>query len=287
MTGDARFDRVIVVDGSASSTARRGRDSIWVAVGGPGGVEPPSNPATRADAAALVVERCVGRTLLLVDWSLGYPVGTAALLGLDASGMTPRRSTAGALTALIVDGADNTNNRFAVAAELNRRTDEPGPFWGVPASTADEHLTATKRLAHSVDEWRIVEHRLRAMGHRPASCWQLLGAGSVGGQTLLGIPLVERLRSTLGPDRRLAVWPFDTGLEVPSPIHDVVVAETWPTLFPFAPGDHRVRDAAQVDAVARACLSAMRSDDLARWFVPEVDDVAAVVGEEGWILGAT
>jgi len=42
-----------------------------------------------------------------------------------------------------------------------------------------------------------VERKLLASGRRPFSVWQLLGCGAAGSQTLLGLPVCERLRAGL------------------------------------------------------------------------------------------
>ena len=46
-----------------------------------------------------------------------------------------------------------------------------------------------------VGEFRITEERVKWSGVK--SQWQLYGAGSVGSQTLLGIPYVRKLRKEL------------------------------------------------------------------------------------------
>ena len=287
------FDRVVTVDGSASSRPKRGRDSIWIGHAEADRSEPPLNPATRAGALDALTERCgrPGRTLLAVDWSLGYPTGTAAHFGLvdrSGAGAAPWRAMHDHLAAVVVDGADNHNNRFEIAGELNARVTGDGPFWGAPRSRVTGHLAATKPASTRLGEWRFAEQRLRALGLRPASCWQLTGAGSVGSQSLLGIALLSRLRRRLAP-RRLAIWPFDTGLASPAGDVDVVVAEMWPTLLLAGvrlPEDV-VRDAAQVDLTACRLFDADRSGELVDWWAPTVADRSAVIGEEGWVIGLT
>ena len=144
-----------------------------------------------------------GRTLLGVDFSLGYPAGTAEALGLSG---TPWRAVWTLLSALVVDADDNANNRFEVAADLNRRIGGgPGPFWGCPPSRRSPTLTTTKTRPDPLAEWRIVEAELRRGGHRPFSGWQLLGVGSVGSQSLVGIPRLAALERSLrarGSNRR-------------------------------------------------------------------------------------
>lgn len=273
------FDRVVVVDWSANSRPSRGRDSIWIAVL-EGDRISTTNPSTRTEAAGQLDEVCrrVGRTLVGVDFSLGYPTGTAAALDLDG---IPWRSTWELLTELVEDADDNTNNRFEVAAELNARLGAgPGPFWGCPPRRRTSRLTTTKVDPSPLAEWRGVEHVLRRRGLRPFSSWQLLGAGSVGSQSLLGIPRIVRLeRALTEAGRTVAVWPF-SGVE---PTADVVVAEVWPSLHPVAEQEGRVRDEVQVAETARR-LAAGGALPSPGW--PSDDVRVSVRDEEGWILGA-
>lgn len=282
------FERVVTVDGSASSRPVRGADSIWCGVIDGGAAAPPINLSTRREllASLIALASRSGRTLIAVDWSLGYPAGAADALGL--SGPTPRLAMWSHLRRSIVDGADNTNNRFEVAGELNGRFGSPGPFWGVPRSMATASITSTKQSFEAVGEWRLAEDRVRATRRWLSSCWQLGGAGAVGGQSLVGIPVVASLAEALAP-RRVSVWPFDTGLTSPVDDVDVVIAEMWPSLFVSADdlAHAEVRDAVQVDVMARLLHAADLDGRLARWWSPEVpeNEVERVVDEEGWILG--
>ena len=278
------FDRVVIVDWSASARPVRGRDSIWIAVTDvASGEVRTSNPTTRSQACGELEAACrgEGHVLLGVDFSLGYPAGTAEALGLSG---TPWRAIWTLLSSLVVDADDNVNNRFEVAAELNRRIGGgPGPFWGCPPSRRTPALTATKVLPEPMMEWRIVETELRSGGHRPFSGWQLLGAGSVGSQSLVGIPrLVQLERSLLAAGRTVEVWPFGTwNGEAPAP--DVVIAEVWPALHPLPELDGRVRDQVQVVETARrlAGLTAVR---VGATLTDEAQRRVRLA--EGWVLGA-
>ena len=233
----------------------------------------------------LVDESVDGRTLIGVDFSLGHPAGTAAALGLP--GEAAWSSTWGLLDDLIVDGPTNRNNRFEVAAVLNERmTGLAGPFWGCPPSARSEHLRSTKPVGFGpVDEWRAVESRLRSRGRRPFSSWQLLGAGAVGSQSLLGIPVMSRLATRLG--HRAQIWPFTTGLAVPScDPGGVVIAEVWPSMLEVVADRERVRDAVQVETAAAWLASRDREGSLGALFCPEVEpDVRRRRGARGG-LGA-
>ncbi len=282
------FDRFVVVDWSANSTPKLGRDSIWIADGHPTGAVTLTNLATRAAAEAFLVDLfesdSASSMLVGVDFSLGYPKGTAVALGSTG---TPWSAMWALLAASIVDDDRNANNRFAVAAALNLRlTGCAAPFWGCPPAQVSSTLASTKPCPpSSLAEWRTVETQLRASGRRPFSSWQLLGAGAVGSQSLLGIPMIARLRERLG--ERVHVWPFTTGFAVPA-LDDgaVVVAEVWPSMLTI-PIDGTVRDAAQVATTVGWLAEADCDGRLDALLSPALtSEVSAVaVAEEGWVLG--
>ncbi len=225
--------------------------------------------------------------LIGFDFPFGYPAGTAAGLGLTGS---PWRSTWELLAELITDNDRNANNRFDVAAGLNRRLGPAaGPFWGCPASRLQPHLTATKpAFAGPLAEYRLCERALRAAGLRPFSVWQLSYAGGVGGQALVGIPLLASLLRA--HPQRVEVWPFTTGLtRRPAAANPaaVVLAEVWPSRFATSHPPGVVKDASQVTQTVAVLAAADRGGELDAWFGPSLgdDDRQRVEGEEGWILG--
>ncbi len=287
------FDRFVVVDWSANSTPKLGRDSIWIAAHEPPGAISVTNLATRSAAEAFLVDLVesdsTSSTLIGVDFSLGYPKGTATALGLAE----PRWSAMWDLLAEQIDDDErNANNRFVVAAALNQRlTGCAAPFWGCPPSQVTPTLAATKPAPDgALVEWRTVEAELRALGHRPFSSWQLLGAGAVGSQSLLGIPMIVRLRERFG--EWVQVWPFTTGFSCPALDGGaVVVAEVWPSMWAIDPVDavDTVRDAAQVRAAVRWLAETDRCGGLADLFSPALprEASAQAIAEEGWVLGVT
>lgn len=282
------FDRHVVVDWSANSTPKCGPDSVWIAVRDERG-QSVTNLPTRSAAMAFLVDLVVSEPaasmLLGVDFSLGYPAGTADALGLEGAAWS---ATWELLTALISDDDRNANNRFAVAADLNGRiTGAASPFWGCPRSRVNDRLTSTKPTRSSgLGTWRSVEEVLRSQGRRPFSSWQLTGAGAVGSQSLLGIPRLQRFRRLLGD--RVEVWPFTTGLRAPDVAPGlIVVAEVWPSIVPVDPAEGTVRDAAQVVGTARWLADHDRDGRIAPLFEPKLErrTAEAVVAEEGWVLG--
>jgi len=302
--GRAVFDRFVVVDWSANSAPKLGRDSIWIAVYGRTGdghawEMSVTNVPTRVAAEAFLVELSesdrTATTLLGVDFSLGYPAGTAAALGLHGA---PWSAMWTLLADRITDDDRNVNNRFAVAAELNDRlTGGPEPFWGCPPSAASRHLTTTKPAsgrsaavtpssAGVLAPFRAVEDALRAQGHRPFSSWQLLGAGAVGSQSLVGIPRLHGLRRRF-PDR-MHIWPFTTGFRTPTLVDGaIVVAEVWPSMLDVGDIGDGVRDAVQVSATARWLADADTAGRLDALFSPALSPevTSAAIAEEGWVLG--
>lgn len=300
------FDVVIVVDWSANATPKRGADSIWsyeLAVGDNGdngdssgdGAAAPLNHRTRASAREHLTTRLVElagkRVLLGFDFAFAYPAGFAAAAGLDAT-TAPWQAVWQHVARHITDDQRNRNNRWAVAAALNERLGAPH-FWGSPPARAGTHLATTKPAQFTLAEFRRSEAHLRALtGRRPFSAWQLLGAGAVGSQTLMGLPTLHHLRHAPGLSDRTRVWPFETGL-VANPWagrpHDgIVLAEVWPSAIDSLTidcADHPIKDARQMITLARAFDAAAIDGSLAQAFEgpSHAEDIAAAM-EEGWVL---
>jgi len=284
------FDAIVIVDWSANSTPKRGVDSIWVHRSG----REPVNPRTRHEAAAVLaatLHDLAGRRVLVgVDFALGYPAGFARAAGL-AGGTPAWESIWTHLADSLLDDHRNRNNRWQVAAELNARLGAL-QFWGVPPARASEHLTATRPPSSPLPRLRRTEEHVRsATGRPPSSVWQLLGVGSVGSQSLTGIPMLEVLRRDPALGRRVLVWPFETGFttEPSTAAESIVIAEVWPSMVTLDPDDHPVKDAQQVIALSRQFARLDAAGELAPRFAPAItDDIAALaVAEEGWVLHAS
>jgi precorrin-8X/cobalt-precorrin-8 methylmutase len=277
------FDAYVAVDWSAAKRPKTGPNSVWICSAG----EPPENPSTRDEATervrALLRELVSGgrRVLVGFDFAYGYPHGFADAVG---AGAEPWRGIWELLGREVADDAANRSNRFDVAVALNARLDPP-PFWGWP--TRDDRLPTRKPQRRVLPEFRATERILRASGHRPFSVWQLAGHGSVGSQSLVGIPRVLSLRDDAELASVSAVWPFETGFAAPAA--QVVHAEIWPSLTATR-ALHPVPDADQVASLAAWWAELDEADALAPLFESppglSEDDAEAAVREEGWILGA-
>lgn len=269
-----RFDRVIVADWSASSArspARPSADAIWL-----GSVDADRASSTyhrrRAEAEAALAQaidaaQAAGESLLIgCDFPMGYPAGFAARL----TGIVSARAVWAWLAAHVQDGPDNRNNRFDVAARINRHFGGAGPFWGRPASLDLPDLPATKAVdygALALSERRRVE----TVVPRAQPVWKLYTTGAAGSQGLMGQPMIHRLSRRPG----VAVWPFD-------PVGQITLAEVYPSLLAraVAADPAPIKDEAQVRLLARALFTLSQRGQLAALF-----DVAGGP-EEGWILGA-
>lgn len=301
------FDELVMVDWSAASSPRTGRDSIWVAHGAAGlgapvrTANPPTRTAAMDEVAGLLDRaRTAGRTALVgVDFSLGYPAGfarcTRCMHGPEGRRPTcpPWQATWQLLTETIVDGADNANNRFEVADRINRLTGT-ALFWGRPQGGPFDRLRSLppRRVVPPglrPNPCRSLRAAERAAGAGIRSNFQLYGGVTVGSQVLTGVPWAQRLLGRFRP--AMAVWPFETGFATDPQArgHQLVLAESWPSLFVRSVRPGMVRDEVQVKGVLETWRQA-QSVGWRRWFDPPGAAAAAASGsppheEEGWILG--
>lgn len=281
---DGAFDTVIIVDWSARakpSPKKPRKDAIWIGVHGAGGAEE-HYCTTRLEAEAklnalLTAEAVAGRRVLVgFDFPMGYPAGFAKRL----TGSDTARAVWQWLAAHISDDARNTTNRLAVGGQINALFQPiPGPFWGRPQGQDIAHLPFTKAVdytALSLSERRAVERLLPSA----SPVWQLMGAGSVGSQSLTGLPMIHRLAQRPG----CKVWPFENTEA------NLVLAEVYPSIITAAvarsiAASHdpqaQIPDQWQVRLLAQALYRLSAHGMLTPLF-----DTPAIAREEGWILGA-
>lgn len=294
------FSAFVIVDWSAAAKPSTGPDSVWI------GVLKRDvrfrmtfesfNPPTRAEAEKRLatilddLKKRGERALVGFDFPLGFPRGFAAALQLK--GDQPWRAVWDQLDRMVKDKPDNTNNRFGVGAEINRRlTGGPFPFWGCPPKDTLTTLQPKRVRAHTEDdlpEFRFADKAAKGA----ASIWKLYYNGSVGGQAILGIPAVRRLKLARGDEVR--IWPFETGFQAltPADLEGVlaVVTEVYPSMFKAQAAPGEVKDLAQVRATAEHFARLDEAGKLSELFrgpaalSPEEAEIAA--REEGWILGA-
>ena len=268
----SRFDTILMVDWSGGHD--RGpapvKDAIWAGVVRDGISEEPVYLRNRQVAEGWLTdfldgESAAGRRVLAgFDFPFGYPAGVAAAI----TGQADPFALWDWLEARIKD-APRTNNRWQVAGEMNALFPGIGPFWGNGSKTDVDGLPRRKtvRAGHGCTETRAVERSAPGT----FSVWQLAGAGAVGSQVLMGLPVLARLRRRFGD--ALSVWPFE------APERQIVLAEIWPSLINRAvrADPDAIRDRAQVRLLAQA-FAGLGDEDMAACLAPRS-------AEEGWILG--
>ncbi len=288
------FDNYIMIDWSAASKPNTGSDSIWI------GVLKRDvrlqlrfehfNPPTRKEAIEIIINELQGfekrgdKTLVGFDFAFGYPKGTALALGIEANW----RGMSGFLSKEFIDKPDNDNNRFQLASKMNRlMSGANSPFWGTPPKFVNSFLSAKKPAALAkIPEMRIAD----IDGSVASSVFKLYAPGSVGSQTITGIPYVAKLREKF-PNSR--IWPFEIGFE---PLNregleniDIVFAETYPSMLKTKPLAGETKDLAQIRALALHFAELDDGHKLGAVFGGKRkfsdEEIEKITSEEAYILG--
>ncbi len=266
------FDTVLMVDWSGGND--RGptpkKDAIWVCAARAGMSEEPvylRNRQVAEDwiAAFLTAERAAGRRVLAgFDFAFGYPVGFGkTLTGSDDP------FAIWDWFAERVEDAPGSNNRFDLAGQINGLFSGLGPFWGngLKRDIADLPRKGRDRNGHQMPERRKAEEH--AKGAFPV--WQLSGAGAVGSQVIMGLPMLVRLRQRFAA----SVWPFEPL------ISDIAIVEIWPSLISKAVAasqpEGRIKDAHQVWLLAQT-ISGLPDTDLDRLLKTPPNPEGSILG---------
>ena len=290
------FDAYVIVRWSAASKAAAGADSVLIGLVRRDvrfrNTYSSQSAATRAEGEKkllAILEDLAKRgekVLLGLDFPLGLPRGLAA--GLKLTG-EPWQAVWNQLDRMVKDKPDNTNNRFGVGAEINRRlTGGPFPFWGCPPRDALTTLQPKRTREHEagdLPEMRLTETRVKGA----PSIWKLYYNGSIGGQAILGVPMVKRLKAKYGDE--LKAWPFETGFGAPdlSGVR-IVAAEVFTAGAETKPAAGESKDQTEIRAYAEQIARLDEGGKLAPLFgapkdLPEAG-IEIARSEEGWILGA-
>lgn len=296
------FDHFIVVDWSSRSKpspAKPTKDAIWVAQATAEGKITTRYFRTRHYCVDYMTGRLARlhgqgkRVFVGWDFAFGYPTGLSRALGCKKK--QGWKFIWKLLDKLIVDQANNKNNRFQVGALLNGRlTGGSGPFWGAPRGESGIFLHTKRDFSYPVRTKRatLAERRLterRVKKTQPA--WKLAYAGSVGGQSLVGIPYLRRLCK--GPEdwRKAAlVWPFSTNFERKLPARGPITlhAEIYPSMLTPLRRD-KIPDREQVRTYVAWLQQQARDGRMSEHLAGPKDlsdtDRKIVVRHEGWIFG--
>lgn len=265
------FEFVVTCDWSAAVGRKPnpGEDRCWIAWSSPDERSEPLYCPTRLEAEAriteLLVEHKDRRSFVGFDFAIGFPAAD------DGSPVLPTgRELCALLTERITDDASGVNNRFEVAGQLNReikaKTGAPhGPFWGRPRELDLPDLPMKRPAETGVQKLRPAEVAARkATRTKPKSPWQLAGAGSVGSQSLMGLPTVHRLLTHPQLADRASLWPFDDA-------NEITIAEIYPSMHEQHTPSYWYKDARQVVDTRDSILA--------------MSDPTNPTAREGWIYG--
>jgi len=269
------FDTHVVVDWSGGNDAgpRPRKDAIWACSSRDASPFYLRNRHVAEDwlVSLIKAEQSAGRRCLIgFDFPFGYPQGFAQAV----TGSSDPLALWDWLETRIEDHPER-NNRCQVASDINALFNGIGPFWGNPFRAQDFTHLPRKGLARTntdFPERRTVETRAKGS----FTCWQLAGAGAVGSQVLMGLPVLARLRRRF--KGQVSVWPFEA-LDAP-----VAFVEIWPSLIASqiakAQRPDEIKDAAQM-RVLSGVLASLDKRGRLKAMLAEGREGAS----EGWILG--
>lgn len=243
-------------------------DAIWAGVQRGQTTEPPLYFRNRQLVTTWLEDQIeaalmAGKTSLIgFDFPFGYPAGFGRHLTDHDDPLKLWDWFADRIT-----DTPKANNRFDIAGEINATLPGVGPFWGnaLKRDIADLPRKGLVRTPNPFPERRAVETHAKGS----FTCWQLSGAGAVGSQVMMGLPVLHHLRTTF-PDQ-ISIWPFEA-LTKP-----IAFVEIWPTLYAGPAPVGMIKDAHQVQATAKhlAGLSVTKLHE----------DLQVTAPIEGWILG--
>jgi hypothetical protein len=232
------------------------------------------------------------------DFDFGFPRGLAKSMGYD--GDQPWRFIWDFVSNEIEDTESNVNNRFEVASKINSIVTQGngfGPLWGCPRNMKLDYLAPTSPEYPFLSANACQLRKKRWCEHREIKAqpvWKLIGTASVGGQSLVGIPILNKLRNHPTLEHMSAIWPFETGFGLDETVRSspfILHIEIWPGILTrFLDATVGIRDQAQV----RRTVNWLHEWDSAgkisqlmsppQWLDSEKIDDA--VKEEGWVVGS-
>jgi len=241
------------------------------------------------------------RVIIGYDLDFGFPAGFISTL--DMPGAEPKwQKMWSKLCHLIEDDKTNANNRFEVASKLNalcmgNQLENIGPFWGCPLNKMSKSLYYKSPKYPFITKNGQVLKKSRwteTLEPKAQPVWKLIGSGSVGGQTLVGIPAVARLRYNPSLTAISKIWPFETGfnvVKIPFGVPFVLHVEIWPGILSGKLDPTiAIRDQAQVRASVQWISECDETGLLMQLLGPpkNLSETAQqeCVEEEGWVLGS-
>ena len=195
----------------------------------------------------------------------------------------------------------NRSNRFEVANDINallsKNREAAGPFWCTASEAAFFCVPQARpqQPFQTAQGFSIKSLRLADQRAGSDTPFRVFGTGSVGSQSLTGIPRLHKLRNDSAFAGRSAVWPFETGWAtkakwLPKTV-SILHAEIYPSVR--EPKADTIRDRGQVRSMWEWARDLDQQNLL--WFEfsrpteiePGFKEDIAIQLTEGWILGAS
>jgi len=293
-SGVARFKQFLAIDWSGAAGERHKGIALAIAdiSGGPPVLVRQGVPWSRDEVLAVLLGLPDG-TLVGMDLGISLPFADC---GAFFPGWIGSPVDAPALWAMIDDicaadphlEATSFVDHPALSAYFRRHGGRQGAHFGCDGAE------------HGRGRFRVTEHAQAAMGCKPYSNFNLVGAAQVGKSSLTGMRLLHRLRG------RVPIWPVD-----PLPESGSVIAEIYTTLAAReagrSPGRAKMRSVEELnealaavgsppvagggaiddhssDALLTAAWLRKVADDQRRW--NPVGLTAQIARTEGWTFGA-
>ena len=244
-----RFRHFLAIDWSGAKGARHKGIALAMAVASGGPPVLVRHGWSREDVLAVLSEDLPSDTLVGLDLGIALPFADC---GSYFPGWPDSPPDAPALWALVDRIAADEPNLGA-----NSVIGHPAlrPFFRDGVVTG-AHFRCDG-AAHGRGRFRVTEHAQAAMGCKPYSNFNLVGAAQVGKSSLTGMRMLHRLRG------QLPVWPID-----PLPDHGSVIVEIYTSLA--------AREAGRSASRAKMRTVAELNDALAALGSPPVPSTGAI-----------
>jgi hypothetical protein len=232
------------------------------------------------------------------DLDFGFPRGLAKAMGYE--GQDEWMYNWQFICKNVSDNENNVNNRFEVASKINSLVSsgkKSGPLWGCPKNKNLACLEEKSPQYPYITDSGIELRKKRWCEYKEPKAqpvWKLLGTASVGGQTLLGIPVINEIKNHELLKSFSRIWPFETGFKLPilqPNVCNIIHLEIWPgILTKHLDPAIIIKDQAQVRKTVDWLYEWTKSGNLEvlmsppSWMTESMIEDA--VKEEGWVIGA-
>ncbi len=215
-----RFTHFMAIDWSGAAGPRQKGIAVAMAEasGGPPALVERALPWSREDILSLLRDGLPENTLVGVDLGISLPYTDCGAFFPGWGDSPPNAPTLWAM----VDAICEPDLHLAATSMVDHPV--ASRYFRRHGGREGSHFRCDK-ASHGRGRFRVTELRQAAMGCRPYSNFNLIGAAQVGKSSLTGMRVLHRLRG------HIPVWPID-----PLPVSGSVVVEIYTTLAAIAAG---------------------------------------------------